>query len=34
MEALRIYKTNNRNSDVVAVSYLGVWRIHNRYKQA
>jgi hypothetical protein len=30
MEALRIYKTNNRISDVVSVSYLGVWRIHNR----
>ena len=32
MDALRIYKTNNRNSNVLSVSYLGVLRIHNRYK--
>jgi len=30
MLALRIYKTNNRNSDVVSVSYLELLRIHNR----
>jgi len=34
MEQLRIHKLNNRNSYVVLVSYLGLLRIHNRYKQA
>jgi len=34
MEALRIYKLNNRNSDILLVSYLGLLRIHNRYAQA
>jgi len=31
MGIVRIYKINNRNSEVVSVSYLGVLRICNRW---
>jgi hypothetical protein len=33
MEILRIYIINNRNSELLYVSCLGVLRIHNRYRQ-